>query len=63
MGNRVQLPKLVRWRYKLESDKVLKVEVSVVGAWAGSKPSTEEWKKRTPNNSIVDVAGATVENS
>ena len=34
-GNRVQLPKLVRWRYKLESDQVLKVTVSVVGAWGG----------------------------
>ena len=26
-GNRVQVPKLVRWRYKLESDQVLKVTV------------------------------------
>jgi bifunctional DNA-binding transcriptional regulator/antitoxin component of YhaV-PrlF toxin-antitoxin module len=34
-GNRVQLPKLVRWRYKLESDQVLKVTVSAVGAWGG----------------------------
>ena len=34
-GNRVQLPKLVRWRYKLESDQVLKVTVTVAGAWGG----------------------------
>ena len=29
-GNRVQVPKLVRWKFKLESDQVLKVAV-----WAG----------------------------
>jgi hypothetical protein len=34
-GNRIQLPKLVRWRYRLESSQVLKVTVSVVGIWAG----------------------------
>ena len=37
-GNRVQLPKLVRWRYKLESDQVLKVTVSVAGTWGGFEP-------------------------
>ena len=37
-GNRVQLPKLVRWRYKLESDQVLKVTVWTVGAWGGFEP-------------------------
>ena len=34
-GNRVQLPKVVRWRYKLESDQVLKVTMSIAGAWSG----------------------------
>ncbi len=34
-GNRVQLPKLIRWRYKLESGQVLRVTVSVLGAWGG----------------------------
>jgi len=29
-GNRVQVPKLVRWKFKLESNQVLKVAV-----WAG----------------------------
>ena len=33
--NRVQLPKLIRWRYKLESDQVLKITVSAVGVWGG----------------------------
>lgn len=28
-GNRVQLPKPVRWRYKLETDQTLKVGVTV----------------------------------
>jgi hypothetical protein len=35
MGNRFQLPKLVRWRYKLECDQVLRVKVSVVGSFGG----------------------------
>ena len=26
-GNRIQLPKLVRWRFKLETDQVLRVSV------------------------------------
>jgi bifunctional DNA-binding transcriptional regulator/antitoxin component of YhaV-PrlF toxin-antitoxin module len=34
-GNRIQLPKLVRWRYKLESDQVLKVTVTAVNSFAG----------------------------
>jgi len=32
-GKRVQLPKLVRWRFKLESDQVLKVTVKVAGLY------------------------------
>jgi bifunctional DNA-binding transcriptional regulator/antitoxin component of YhaV-PrlF toxin-antitoxin module len=35
-GNRVQLPKLVRWRFKLETDQVLKVTLTaanIFGAW------------------------------
>lgn len=35
-GNRFQLPKVVRWRFKLESDQVLKVTLTVVnsfGVW------------------------------
>lgn len=35
-GNRIQLPKVVRWRFKLESDQVLKVTLMVAnsfGAW------------------------------
>ena len=32
-GNRVQVPRVVRWRFKLESDQVLKVTVSCPDAW------------------------------
>ena len=35
-GNRVQVPKLVRWKFKLESNQVLKVAVlatGVIGGW------------------------------
>ena len=35
-GNRFQLPKVVRWGFKLESDQVLKVTLTVVdsfGVW------------------------------
>jgi len=34
-GNRVQLPKLVRWRFKLESNQVLKVNVTAVNVFGG----------------------------
>ncbi len=33
-GNRVQVPKLVRWRFKLETDQILKVTIGAVGVWA-----------------------------
>lgn len=31
----MQVPRLVRWRFKLETHQVLKVSVSVVGLWGG----------------------------
>jgi len=34
-GNRVQLPKLVRWRYKLDTDQTLRVGVTVVNMFCG----------------------------
>ena len=30
-GNRVQIPKLIRWQFKLETDQVLKVTVNAYG--------------------------------
>jgi len=32
-GNRVQVPKYVRWHYKLEPTQILEVTVSIHGAW------------------------------
>jgi len=34
-GNRVQVPKLVRWRFKMDSEQVLKVSVTAVNVWGG----------------------------
>jgi bifunctional DNA-binding transcriptional regulator/antitoxin component of YhaV-PrlF toxin-antitoxin module len=36
-GNRVQIPKFIRWRFKLETDQILKVTVSVFGVWGVSQ--------------------------
>lgn len=33
-GNRIQLPRLVRWQYKLEPNQVLKVAASPTFSWA-----------------------------
>jgi len=34
-GNRVQLPKLVRWQFKLETNQVLKVTVTAINVFGG----------------------------
>lgn len=34
-GNRVQVPKLVRWQFKMETNQVLKVGVSAINLWTG----------------------------
>jgi len=34
-GNRVQVPRRVRWRFKMDSEQVLKVTVGVVGLFTG----------------------------
>jgi bifunctional DNA-binding transcriptional regulator/antitoxin component of YhaV-PrlF toxin-antitoxin module len=31
--NRFQVPKNVRWRFRLETNQILKVQVSIEGAW------------------------------
>jgi len=33
-GNRVQVPKLVRWHFKMEINQILKVSVNAVNIWA-----------------------------
>jgi hypothetical protein len=32
-GNRVQVPKLVRWQFKMEPEQVLKVGVHLMDSW------------------------------
>ena len=32
-GNRVQVPKYVRWHYKLEPTQILEVTIRVLGGW------------------------------
>jgi len=36
-GNRFQVSKYVRWRYKLESDQTLQVTVSIIEIWSASQ--------------------------
>ena len=38
-GNRIQLPKLMRWQYKLEQDQVLKVSLKATGYFGSSRES------------------------
>jgi hypothetical protein len=33
----VQVPRLVRWKFKLETSEILKVRVSVLGLWGDSE--------------------------
>lgn len=36
-GNRLQIPKLIQWQFKMEQNQVLRVAVSVKSQWGGSK--------------------------
>jgi bifunctional DNA-binding transcriptional regulator/antitoxin component of YhaV-PrlF toxin-antitoxin module len=36
-GNRVQVPKLVRWQFKMDTEQVLKVAVNAVKVWSGGQ--------------------------
>ena len=36
-GNRVQVPKLVRWQFKMDTEQVLKVTVNAVNVWSGGQ--------------------------
>jgi bifunctional DNA-binding transcriptional regulator/antitoxin component of YhaV-PrlF toxin-antitoxin module len=37
-GSRVQVPKLVRWQFKMDAEQVLKVAVDAVNVWSGGQP-------------------------
>ena len=34
-GNRAQVPKLIRWSFKMDNEQVLKASVTVVNVWTG----------------------------
>lgn len=34
-GNRVQVPKVIRWQFKMDSEQVLKVTVNALNVWSG----------------------------
>lgn len=36
-GNRVQVPKLVRWQFKMDTEQVLKVTMDAVNEWSGGQ--------------------------
>jgi hypothetical protein len=36
-GNRLQIPKLIRWQFKMEQNQVLRVGVSPKRIWGGPK--------------------------
>jgi hypothetical protein len=36
-GNRVQVPQLVRWQFKMDTEQVLKVSVNAVNVWSGGQ--------------------------
>ena len=34
-GNRIQVPKVVRWQFKMDTEQVLKVTVNALNVWSG----------------------------
>jgi hypothetical protein len=36
-GNRIQVPKLVRWQFKLDTEQALKVTVKAVNVWGSGQ--------------------------
>ncbi len=55
-GNRIQLPKLVRWKYKLEGEQVLKVSLTAVGFFTG----WEEFYARMDKSGRITVPKLTL---
>ena len=58
IGNRVQIPKLVRWRYKLETDQILKVTLSVHNVWGAPEFSSKNGQRRKNSHTQADVGFA-----
>ncbi len=36
-GNRVQVPNLIRWQFKMESEQILKVTVNALNVWGSTQ--------------------------
>ena len=51
-GNRVQVPKYVRWHYKLETTQILEVTVSVLGAWRVAQSFLSRIRQRWKNSNL-----------
>ena len=34
-GNRVQVPRVIRWQFKMDTEQILKVSVNAVNLWSG----------------------------
>ena len=50
-GNRVQIPKYVRWHYKLESTQILEVTIQVLYTW---RPTQIFLSRMTKDGRIVN---------
>ncbi len=55
-GNRIQLPKIIRWKYKLEGEQVLKVSLTAVGFFTG----WEEFYARMDKSGRITVPKLTL---
>ena len=60
--NRLQVPKLIRWRYKLDSSEILKVTVKIGGGLLNVRESFfariyENGRIRIPNLAIALLKG------
>jgi hypothetical protein len=36
-GNRIQIPKIVRWQFKIETNQVLRVNLNSINAYSGTQ--------------------------
>jgi hypothetical protein len=49
-GNRLQIPKYVRWGYKLETTQILKATIQVVNGYGLSQTFLNKTRQRQKNN-------------
>jgi hypothetical protein len=58
-GNRVQVSKVVRWQFKMDTEQVLKVSVHVVDVFNGWETFLRENGQRWTHNACEVDGGAT----